>query len=190
MDDKELEAKRELIQILDDVLDEGVWTGSLFLETSGKKIRDLRERLIKGFKLEEQQLISPSTAQSTSVSTTDILPVYIALYQSTGLNLKKWEALLNSINNFSSGRPIYKNEEDVKAFLRSKENQQNDAYALVHISQKDILPAAPNKPLQDRFGHQLLMVKEGAIKPQNIIRFIHITGEYTFKNGALVKKGS
>ena len=181
----DLQAKRELIRILDEVLAEGVWTGSLFLEASGEKIRDLRERLIKNFNLEQDLLSDPST--SVAAPADDTFPVYIALYQSAGQNIKKWETLLNAIDNFSSGRPIYKNEEDVQSFIRTKQNQQNDGYAVVYISEKDIVTLPANKQLFDRSGKELLTIKEGAIHPEKVVRFVHISGQYVLEKGTLVK---
>ncbi len=189
MRNSDLEIKRELIQILDDVLAEGVWTGSLFLEASGKKIYELRERLVNDFKLEEDMSAELEHANVLgALSAVDSFPVYIALYQSTGLDIKKWETLLNSIGSFSSGRPIYKSEEDIQSFIRSKENAQNDGYAVVYIQAKDVVTLPANKQLFDRNGKELLMVKEGALQPQKLTRFVHTTGQYQLKDGKLLKE--
>lgn len=187
MADTELKAKRELIQILDDVLAEGVWTGSLFLEASGKKIKALRDRLVQDFNLEQGNNNVIEQTSATNTQTKDNVLVYIALYQATGLNIKKWESMLNAIGNFSAGRPIYRNEEDVQAFIRAKESAQNDGYAAIYINQKDILAMPSNKQLLDRSGKELVMVKDGAIKSENIIYFVHSTGQYTLKSGILIK---
>lgn len=189
MVDKETDAKRELIQILDQVLAEGIWKGSLFLEAAGKRIQDLRTRLVTDFQLEDEMTaaaIKEPLSQYTIPANYTL--VYVAVYQAAGANIKKWEVLLNSLENYLSGRPIYKNEADVKAFIRAKENQQNDGYIEVAVETKDILNAAASKPLLDRAGRELLMVKDHAIKSNNILRFMHISGEYLFKDGLLVKK--
>lgn len=187
MADNELEVKRNLIQILDEVLCEGVWTGSLFLETSGKKVQDLRDRLIKDFNLENDEVINANDAADNPSIPIGSAEIYISLYQTSGQNLKKWESLLSSINNYSSGRPIYRTEEDMKSFLRPKENQQNDGYAVVYVNASDILKPPANKPLLDKSGRELLIVKEGTIRSQNIVRFVHMTGQYRFEKGVLVK---
>ncbi|CAM4428591.1 MAG: hypothetical protein LEGION0398_MBIBDBAK_00476 [Legionellaceae bacterium] len=187
----DLKGKKELIQILDDVLTEGVWTGSLFLEASGRKIQELRERLIKEFNLEQEvQNIPTNQSMNASTKEKEAFPIYIALYQSTGQNIKKWEMLLNSIGNFSSGRPIYKNEEDIKAFIRTKQNSQNEGYVIIYVTSKDIIKFPSGKDLFDRNGKELLLVKEGAIKPENIVQFIHETGQYKWVNGHLIKENN
>jgi intracellular multiplication protein IcmQ len=188
--DDDLELKRELVKILDDLITRGTWTGSLFLESSGKKLRDLREELYTGFRLGEQTNAGASTnAPGASLQKAGFIEVFVALYQADGLNVTKWSNLLSAISSNSIGRPVYGNEDDIKAWFRTKENKQNDAYAVVYIHPDDKNKPA-GKPLLDRYGHELLTIREGAIKSKNITRFVHVTGQYTFLNGVLTKQAA
>lgn len=44
-------------------------------------------------------------------------------------------------------RPIYAEEEQVKALLKTKENKQNEAYVAIYINSTDIIPFIPIKQL-------------------------------------------
>ena len=181
--------KQELIQILDKLIEEGKWDGSLFLEACGKKFRDLREEVAKelGLDVQSGQDVS-SEADKNHIGTVE---VFIHLYQADGLNVTKWAALLGTLGSYNVSRPIYKQEEDVRNAIRNKEFKQNDGYAVIRVKEGDItLSPANTPPPTDRLGHELVLLKEKAIISDNIIRLVHQTGIYSYDKGTLTKQSS
>ncbi len=78
----------------------------------------------------------------------------------------------------------------MRALIRSKVHKINEAYIAVYVSKTDIIPPVEKDQIaHDRLGHELLKIKEGAIKPENITRFMHATGQYVFKDNQLIKQG-
>ncbi len=193
--EEEQEKQLELIRIVDKLIAEGQWEGSLFFEIAGKKLRDLRDRLNK--KLE---LMGPSASQKNStltnnqpaISHSGLIEIYISLYNAEGNNLKKWEIILASLNRQIVSRPIYKKEKDIADIIKAKNNTMNDGYAIAYVSETDIMrpQSALDKIPIDRYGHELITLKEHVLKPENITKFVHVTGEYSFQHGVLRKLGN
>ena len=105
-----------------------------------------------------------------------------------GRNLKKWEIVLANLPRQIIGRPIYKREKDIKETINTKENPVNDAYVIAYVTEMDILkPSFRDKALVDRFGHELLRLKDNILKVENITKLVHQTGNYTYRKGLLTK---
>lgn len=173
-----------VLEKLDQLLTDSRWESSLFLRAIKKKIELVRSQYTEEIGYEA----SLEQALNTPIELTlppDMAEVYIALYNTEGSNLKKWEALLAAISIQGISRPIYQSEQDIQEFIRSKDYQQNDAYAVLWIRKEHIYQPY-NKPPVDKSGRPLLVVKEGMIKPQSIARFVHVTGRYRFLDGKLV----
>lgn len=188
LSDEEVQKSLEVLKALDKAIGEGPWDKSLLLKAIGKKLQDAREHFIQDLDLQaiiDQVAVSQDTApQALHV---DFTEVYVSLYQAQGTTIPKWAAILTSLTQLSITRPIYKNEEDIRASIRAKAFQANDAYVVVKIRKSDVLPAPEGKTPVDRFGRELMVLKENVIRPENITRFVHLTGEYHFINGALIK---
>lgn len=190
--DDDTQLKIELLKIVDHILEEGYWDAEdgLLFEASGKKIKDLRERIKKEIELDSLSSDDlNSTIAQRIAERSGLQEVYISLYCSHGSVIKRWEAILNAIQNLGISRPIYKDENDVCSLVRSKANQENEAYAVVYIKQEDILESTEGMPMTDRFNHELLMVRDGVITPGNVAKFIHKTGTYLYQEGKLIKQG-
>jgi len=185
--DKDLEIKRRLVVLLDELLEKDYWQDSLFLQAAEKEIRDLRAKIVADPQLMVLLGESPSVDQQITPVSANLLQVHIALYQSEGNNFTKWAQMLSAIGALSISRPIYKYERDIKACMRVIEKKQNHAYATILIKPEDILSDAANPP-RDRSGYELVMIKERAIQSTNIISFVHLTGRYVFEKGTLIRK--
>lgn len=177
----------ELINILKDLLSKGDWSASLFLKTAYKKIDNLCQRaeellnlINHGPKKEEEHINKESEGY---------LKVFVSVYQSDYNNLTKWQNTLLGITEYSVSRPIYRNEEYIEEIIRARQSF-NEGYAIVFIRETDIIPPYAGKPLMDKFGHELLTVKQGAILPENIFEFVHLEKRYFFRNGRLLLKSS
>jgi intracellular multiplication protein IcmQ len=184
----ERELDHELIKILDQMIEEGKWESSLFLQATVSELRKMRENFATELNVHEsQQETQHADAMAQQKSSEDLTEVYMALYAANGKDIKRWEQVLNSLTRHSVSRPIYKTEEDVKDVIRAKDLSVNDAYIAIYIHKTDIIPPPNDKIPQDRYGHGLLVLRHGAIRIENITRFIHDSGVYTFKGGMLIK---
>ena len=104
------------------------------------------------------------------------------------MNLQAWERIITNLPKQMLSRPIYALEEDVNNFIKTKENKNNEAYVSFYINPLDILTLATEKMHLDKLGKPLLTLKDNALILENIERFVHVTGEYQFVKGRLIKK--
>lgn len=186
LSDEELKANLAILKELDELLADGPWEHNLFFKGIGKKLKDARDHFVEEMGLEKK--IIAETPEQTQLSS-NFQEVYISLYQAEGTNIAKWQTVVNSLAGFNITRPIYKNEDDIKNAIRNKSFKQNDAYAVMKIP-KDAVLKPFNTPATDRLGHELVVLREGVVKLENITRFVHQSGEYEFRNHALHKKHS
>ena len=84
-------------------------------------------------------------------------------------------------------RPIYANEEDIKALIRTKVNKVNEAYVSIYIHQSDILFLSPDKTPLDKLEKPLLTLKNKSISLENINLFVHGSSTYHYRQGRLVE---
>lgn len=184
--DEETKTNLEILKSLDEAIQTGPWEHNLFLMGVGKKLRELRERFQQEAGL--GGVAEDGTAAQQALGEGEYFDVYISLYQAEGNNIRKWFGVVTSLAGHSVSRPVYKKEEDIQAAIRAKEYKQNDAYIVVKIREKDLLIIPGEKPRLDREGRELLILKENAVKLENIIRFVHLSGEYILSENTLVKQ--
>lgn len=178
-----------ILKALDNAIELGPWDGSNLLRVIGKKLRGLRDNYAS-------QVHSLGIGQSKMAShlanrvalRSGQQEIFIALYSFDGMNLLSWDRILMNLPKQMVSRPIYANEEDVKTFIKTKENKNNEAYVSMYVNQSDILVLPPEKTPVDKLGKPLLTLKDKALSLDNINRFEHITGTYQFSQGRLVKK--
>jgi len=182
--DDEKKANLEILKSLDEALEKGPWESSLFLKGIGKKLKDIRDKFKEEMGLEEAN--ASHLAQLTPE--VQLIEVYISLYQSEGNNIRKWHSVVATLVGHSVSRPVYKNEQDIVNALKAKDYKINDAYVVVKVKPEHILLPTTDRPHVDREGRELLTLREGAIKLENIVRFVHISGEYKLIQNALVKQ--
>jgi Dot/Icm secretion system protein IcmQ len=181
--------EQQVLLILDELLEKGHWDDGLFLQASGKKLRELREKIAQRVKQPESDDLFQSehnSRQFFTAASSSTVEVFVLLYSADAHNLKKWESLLQKLDENSIGRPIYQKEEEIQTALRAKQRRENDAYVVVRVVAEDILPPAA-EPLTDNLGQKLILLRHGAIQPQNIVRFMHLNTSYHFNHGKLHK---
>lgn len=184
---KNIEINHKLIQVLEDVLAAGDWEATLFLRTAAKRLERLRA--------EGEELLALATGEHSTVHDMDELEqkpgyikVFVALYQAEGNNIKKWLNLVNTLSEHSVGRPIYNEEEAVRAMIRSKPDPTRQAYVEVAIKEESIIQLNGDMVPKDKSGHDLLTLKSGAIHFDNIVEFIHGDKRYGVSYEELVLK--
>ncbi|MGA9628542.1 MAG: type IVB secretion system protein IcmQ, partial [Candidatus Rickettsiella isopodorum] len=114
--EQEIQAALEIKKILEEGIAAGPWQANLFLKGIKKKLEELRDDFVTRVGLEQhhEQLTKDLLAANSAEHT----EVYIALYQSRGDNINKWQEVVFSLVNYTMGRPIYYNETDVRAAIR------------------------------------------------------------------------
>jgi intracellular multiplication protein IcmQ len=105
-----------------------------------------------------------------------------------GNDLRQWENQLASILKIAQSRPIYSEEVKVMNVLRSNLDRLTDAYIKVIVDKRDIIDSA--RIVKDRLGQELVTVSVTAIRPENVIEFVHQRKKYSFVHGKLVIKAS
>lgn len=183
--EKSIEVNRKLVAVLDTLLTSGNWEASLFLKATAKQIQQLREKA--------EQLLITATGSGALIRAKELTEkdgyrkVFISVYQAEGTNLQQWNHTLKSLMEYSISRPVYGNEETVKALIRSKTDKQKEGYVVVYIQEENII-RMPGKEASDRLGNELLTLKTGAVKLENIIEFVHCNQSYELQEKGLVLK--
>ena len=159
------------------------------LNIIGDNLKSVSQKLTT---LLEANQSNPSRLDSTIANRVALrsgqIEVYIGLYCTDGLNITAWERVVNHLLSQLVSRPVYADEEDLKALLRTKEKPQNEAYVKAYINQTDILELPPERALLDKRGKPRLTLKDRVLSLSNITRFIHHTGAYDFIEGRLIKQ--
>lgn len=184
--DDETKANLEILKSLNEAIEKGPWEHNLFFRGIGKKLRDARDRFQRELGLDDL-LQSQEAHMNVVESDQQFTEVYISLYQSEGANMQKWASVIGSLVGHSISRPVYKNEDDIQAAIRAKDYKLNDGYVAARVRNVLILKPYGDKQPLDRFGRELLILREDAVQLENILYFVHISGRYMLSKGTLTK---
>lgn len=166
------ELSKQLRDILDDILATGDWQSSLFLKTAATRLRELREKSDQLFNngnvVTEAAKVQDS---SRKIAPPGYLQVFILLYQVDGASLQGWYRNIKTLADYSVTRPVYKDEEHAKEFIRSKTAAvDRNGYAVVNIKEGDFDDTGQQV---DQFSHPLFILKQDAVKLENVVEFVH-----------------
>ena len=177
-----------VLQALNEAIEQGPWDESNFLRVIGRNLQGIRDGFVKEVEAQDntRQSISPYLTQKMALRR-DMQKVFVALYSSDGSNLSAWDRIIANLPHQMISRPIYANEEDVKAIIKSKEHKINEAYVAIYITPKDILALSTDKMPVDKLGKQMLTLKDKTLHLDNMDYFVHQSGVYHYAQGRLVK---
>lgn len=185
------ETAKQLREIIDNILNAGNWDDSIFLKQTSAKLRNLlfeADRLCKIFALQQ---VATTNKNSISRTVKTEIPsgytqAYVLLYQIDGNNLAAWYENIKSLTNYSANKSIYKNKNHIEEFIRSKSNNiTHSGYVVVNIKSNDFYNI--EAPSLDIYNHELLILKENAIKLENIVEFVLANKQhYIIENSELV----
>lgn len=182
-----LEVNKKLIGLLDELLSACNWEATLFLKTASKRFKTLRD--------EAQRLLIETTGTGLSTQSTlkelekaGHIKAYVSIYQADGINLQKWYNTLKALATYSIGRPVYRDEAQIKAAIHAKTDAQREAYVSVFIKEEEIVNLPSSHAAIDKLGHALMTLKMGAVKTENIIEFVHCQKRYHFSDDGLIYK--
>lgn len=177
-----------ILTSLRELLERGPWNKSAFLRVIGKKLQKTYDDFAVRAGRAEQAELHQSTQHNTKQELLETQQeVFIALYSSDGANIQSWEKILTNLPRQSISRAVYAKEDAIKHVFKERRNQLNEAYVVMFVTRDAILPTPMDKTPKDRFGTELLTLKDKALVLDNVIRFVHATGVYTYKKGRLIK---
>jgi Dot/Icm secretion system protein IcmQ len=181
------EIRDQLVLAIDEAITKGRWESSLFLKNTLKQLQTLRAHIIKELGEEDDAVVTTDSAQAMLLLTEreGYERIYIALYQSESDNLDRWFSTIKMLTGYSMSRPVYRSEEEVRHMIREKQTK-SDAYVIVWVKQADILPSYSGVPLKDRWGYELLTIKEGAVRSENIVMFVYNDTRYRLTHQSLL----
>lgn len=185
-----IDKAKKMLEVLEEALEKAPWEKSILLRATGQKLRELRSRLrtALGDKA-TPETDGPNTLADRIAERVGQVEVYVYLYNADGQSIPKWEKLISTLKSQSISRPIYANEKDVQEFIRSKPNKLNEGYVSIYVNKDDIVEPVNTAPPKDKLGNPLIMTKDNAVKPENVTRFVHFTGQYILQDQKLVRQG-
>ncbi|MGM9452638.1 Dot/Icm secretion system protein IcmQ [Legionella bozemanae] len=178
-----------ILKALDYAIQNGPWDKSNFLRSIGNRLIGIRDNFVKKINERSQEQIRADAHLANRLALrSGQQEVFVSLYSSDGSNLQSWERIIANLPRQMISRPIYANEEQVQALIKSKENKQNEGYVAIYINETDIIHLSADKTLMDKLGSPLLTLKDRALNVDNITRFVHLSGNYKYSRGRLIKE--
>ena len=180
----------KLVAALDKAIEQGPWDQGKLLTNIGKRLRDFRDRIDVELDIQSQLKEDEGFNHlATRVARrSGHIKVFVSLYCMQGGRLRNWESVLQTLSRTINTRPIYRNEADVKAMIRAKTHQENEAYIAVYIRESQIAKHFTGYNPKDKLGHELVVLKEAGIDLNNITCFTHANVHYELHDGLLAKK--
>ena len=176
-----------VLQALDNALEQGPWEQSNFLKVIGKNLRTVRDDFFSQIDTAGKNRADLNAHQANQMALRrGQKKVYIQLYSADGKNMQSWEWIVANLPRQMISRPIYADEDDVKAIIKIKENTINEAYVAIYIDQNDILQISADKVPVDKLGKHRLSLKDGSLKLDNLDAFVHQSGIYHYSQGRLI----
>lgn len=182
------EIRDRLLAAIDKAIAEGSWEASLFFKNILKQLLEIREYVAVEFTEKGEQaptLTNIPQRQEVPQAREGYERLYIAVYQTEPGRLERWLSAIKMLVGYSVSRPVYRTEVDIQEMIRNKKSR-SDAYVTVWIKQSDIIPPYSGAPLKDKWEHELLTLKEGCFKLENVIEFVHEEKHYFLHGDELV----
>lgn len=191
MSDKS-ESREKLLSILRDALKQDAdLRTQLQMGDKFRFVRDKLQALLTSVE-EELTILKAETEQPEVVVSEDDVNVYIYLFNSQGLDMQSWRKMVSPdvFYEYSVNRPIYSDKEHIDKFIATKPTRTQHGYLAVSIKKDMILPVDDkNKETKDAIGNVLIRVKEGALKINRVVAFVHNNIEYNVSpEGDIAKK--
>jgi Dot/Icm secretion system protein IcmQ len=179
-----IKLNQRLIDLMEEIFGSCDWESSLLLHNIKSELQEHMDTLLE----QREQLLEIAAPATTKLAT--LKPnqrvIYVTLYQVDGYSMPKWSQRLSSLERYNLSRPVYGSEEEVQKALRSRGYPVTEAYVSV-IVDKDMVRSLDN-PAKDRWGQELISLKEKAVKQSNILQFVHSHKHYNFVDNALVEE--
>lgn len=187
----------ELLQGLAAVCEESSWSESRLLERIIQPVRNTYSTLESlKVSLDKELLGVSAPARSKALgwmqravgdakADTDLMVVYVALFQMDPNDMKKWSEQLHSIDRALVTRPVYASEDAVQASIRARKNQECVAYACIEIPRKLLLKGVEQRT--DRLNQPILSLTNGSVDVGSVQYFVRSGIKYRMQ-GEILKK--
>lgn len=188
MDEAVKQKAEKLLKALDEAIANGSWDETNFILIIGKKLRVMRDTLAAQLKkIDEEPTSSASFLARQMAMQSTLKQVFVGLYSLDGVSLQAWERIIANLRRQMVSRPVYENETDIQAVIKTKEKKINEAYVSIYVDPNSILDLGSDKIPVDKLGKPMLILKDNTINLENIDYFMHLTGKYRYIRGKLIK---
>lgn len=181
------EQAQAALKALEEAIAKGPWDASNFLRVIGKNLADLRDEFVATIAANKTFVAKESPLAASPTLIAGQKEIFIALYCAEGNSLSGWEKILSNLPQHMISRAIYVNELEVEQLIRSRPNKINEAYISAYIKETDILVLPKEKVPKDKFGKELIVLKDKVLQIENMHRFVHLSGRYRYTKGRLIK---
>ena len=149
------------------------------------RLEALMQYVTQAVSLPKQEVVSERASPVLSESQQY---VFVHLFNNKGKVLSRWEVMLSprQLTEYSVNRPIYAEQKQVEAYIRSRPNDDEHAFLMMKIEQSEVLRSNESTDNYDPLGCPLLKLKEGTLKEQGLIYFFHKGGCYILARGHLI----
>jgi len=183
------ELKNKLMQIVSDAVSQDAKLRETLL--IGDKFRFIRDRLtaLQQHVDEALQTIKVEENNVKQAVSQDEQLVYVYLFNAHGMDLQSWIKMLHPSVYYehSVNRPIYGSKEHVEMVIRNKTNRIQHGYLEIAVKTAAVVQRG-GEALKDNLGNPLIKIKEGSLRPERLISFVHNGHQYSLdENGRLEK---
>ena len=174
---------RQLLSIIDQLLEYEDWGDSPFINQLLKPTRAKKEELTKF--IEENGDRLPSDVWQKSASPEGSKEVYALLYQASGEDMQGWENQICDLHRNAVSRPLYGTAEEVEKCIRLRGNQSTDGYVLLFLPENYLQEAEAE--VKDKYDQNLLQLRKTDLQSSFVQAFFHQGQIYRLQGDKLVK---
>jgi len=183
MDSLEDEVKK-FYEYYNQILANEGWDKAPFLKIMHAKLLKLKLELDELVGFDSQLELERRGETSPQPISDGFIKLFIYLYTTEGKKVEAWQRLLANLDKQYISRPIYRHEADAQYAVFNAPVVHNAGYVAVWVEKKFLLE--PEVGPQDKFGHELLMLKDRAVDLTKIDYFWTNTSQYQWKLGKLI----
>lgn len=174
---------RQLLSIIDQLLEYEDWGDSPFINQLLKPTRAKKEELTKF--IEENSDKLPNDIWQKPVCPEGSKEVYALLYQANGNDIQGWESQICDLHRNAVSRPLYDSEEAVQRCIRLRGNHSTDGYVLLFLPEGYLQPT--EEPIKDKYDQELLQLRKTDLQASFVKAFFHQGQIYQLQENKLVK---
>lgn len=179
---------RGFLSQIDKLLRQIIWNETNYLDALGKQLKVARDHFKKAVDEEDPTYIEPREFVQESDGKENYIEVFVSLYCSSG-ELVDWQRILANIGKQVISRPMMLTESEVKEFIKTKPNDEKEAYAVLFLPDSNVIRHIGSEPgNRNKLGHELVNIKDSRLESDVVVRFVHQNIEYEYKHGTLVAK--
>jgi len=132
--------------------------------------------------------VNAPTEISSNTPTETYAEVYIYLYNAQGLTVASWRNMLTRklLYEYSINRPIYANKHHIESLIKSKTNREQHGYLAIKVLTQNVI--SQESPTKDALQNDIIKVREGAFRFENILAFTHNDIHYSVLNEGDLKR--